>query len=260
MRSESFAAKRQLAALMNVNPATKFTLALPPRKSQDNTVNFRPDAMVRHALLYRPELRELNYEQRIGQREATGALLNLLPSLRFFGGFNHNSNDFLFNNEWLSWGTRASWNVFELFRYPGTKKANQLQQELLNQRSLALTMAVVTQVHVSVGRYEIAKQRLETTEDYFDVNNNILEQTEIGYNTRTVSYQNFVREQMNSIVAEARYDVARATVENAYANVFASVGQDTFGQIDVEQSSVSDLAKHFKTHWSMLVNQVQAEI
>ena len=260
MRSESFAAKRQLAALMNVNPATKFTLALPPRKSQDSTVAFKPDAMVRHALLYRPELRELNYEQRISEREATGALLNLLPSLRFFGGFNHNSNDFLFNNEWLSWGTRASWNIFELFRYPGTKKANELQQELLNQRSLALTMAVVTQVHVSVGRYEIAKQRLETTEDYFDVNNNILEQTEIGYNTRTVSYQNFVREQMNSIVAEARYDVARATVENAYANVFASVGQDTFGQIDVEQSSVSDLAKHFKTHWSMLVNQVQAEI
>lgn len=260
MRSESFAAKRQLAALMNVNPATKFTLALPPRKSQDSTVAFKPDAMVRHALLYRPELRELNYEQRISEREATGALLNLLPSLRFFGGFNHNSNDFLFNNEWLSWGTRASWNIFELFRYPGTKKSNELQQELLNQRSLALTMAVVTQVHVSVGRYEIARQRLETTENYFDVNNNILEQTEIGYNTRKVSYQNFVREKMNSIVAEARYDVARASVENAYANIFASIGQDTFGQIDVSESSVDDLAKHFKGHWSQLIDQVQAEI
>ena len=121
-------------------------------------------------------------------------------------------------------------------------------------------MAVVTQVHVSVGRYEIAKQRLDTTENYFKVNNNILEQTEIGYNTRKVSYQNFVREKMNSVVAEARYDVARASVENAYANIFASIGQDTFGQIDVSESSVDDLAKHFKGHWSQLIDQVQAEI
>ena len=39
--------------------------------------------MVRHALVNRPELRELNYEQRISEAEATGALLDLLPSLRF---------------------------------------------------------------------------------------------------------------------------------------------------------------------------------
>ena len=57
---------------------------------------------------------------------------------------------------------------------------------------------------------------------------------------------------MNSIVAEARYDVARANVENAYANVFASIGQDTFGDINVSESSVNELANHLKSHWSEL--------
>ena len=137
-------AKRQLAALMNVGPSTDFTLAIPDRDSQDAGVDFNPDAMVRHALVNRPELRELNYEQRISEAEATGALLDLLPSLRFFGGFNYNSNEFLFNSDWLSWGAGASWNVFKVFSYPATQRTNELQQELLNQRSFALTMAVIT--------------------------------------------------------------------------------------------------------------------
>ena len=257
MHSESFAAKRQLAALMNVDPSKEFTLALPPRESREKPVVFNPEAMMRFALLNRPELRELNYEQRINESEATAGLLELLPSLRFFGGFNYNSNDFLFNNDWLNWGARASWNIFEVFKYPHVKKTNELQQELLDQRALALTMAVVTQVHVSASRYEIAKRRLATSGDYFKVNTNIMEQTQIGYNARKVSYQNFVREKMNSIVAEARYDVARASVENAYANVFASIGQDTFGDIDVSATSVTDLGNHLKSHWSELRATVQ---
>ena len=257
MHSESFAAKRQLAALMNVDPSKEFTLALPPRESSEKAVVFNPDAILRFALLNRPELRELNYEQRINEHEATAGLLELLPSLRFFGGFNYNSNDFLFNNDWLSWGARASWNIFEAFKYSHVKKTNELQQELLEQRALALTMAVVTQVHVSASRYEIAKRRLATSGNYFKVNTNILEQTQIGYDARKVSYQNFVREKMNSIVAEARYDVARASVENAYANVFASMGQDTFGDIDVSASSVAELGNHLKSHWGQLRSAVQ---
>ena len=252
MHSESVAAKRQLAALMNVSPSTVFTLAIPDRDTRESGVVFKPEAMVRHALVNRPELRELNYEQRISENEATGALLDLLPSLRVFGGFNHNSNDFLFNSDWLSWGAQASWNIFKVFSYPATQRTNELQQELLNQRSLALTMAVITQVHVGISRYEIAKRRMNTSHNYFDVNNNIMEQTQKGYDARSVSYQNFVREQMNSIVAEARFDVARASLENAYANIFASIGQDTFGDIDVEESSVADLGNHLQGYWESL--------
>ena len=110
---------------------------------------------------------------------------------------------------------------------------------------------------MSASRYEIAKRRLATSGNYFKVNTNIMEQTQIGYNARKVSYQNFVREKMNSIVAEARYDVARASVENAYANVFASIGQDTFGDIDVSATSVTDLGNHLKSHWGQLRATVQ---
>ena len=84
-----------------------------------------------------------------------------------------------------------------------------------------------------------------------------MEQTQKGYDARSVSYQNFVREQMNSIVAEARFDVARASLENAYANIFASIGQDTFGDINVTESSVADLGNHLQGYWEALRNAVR---
>ena len=53
MHSESVAAKRQLAALMNVSPSTVFTLAIPDRDTRESGVVFKPEAMVRHALVNR---------------------------------------------------------------------------------------------------------------------------------------------------------------------------------------------------------------
>lgn len=257
MHNELFVAKRQLAALMNVSPATEFTLELPPRSTDTRALEVDPSKLVRVAMLSRPELRELSYEQRINENEATAALLQLLPSLNFFGGFNHNSNDFLFNNNWASWGAQASWNTFDAFRYPKIKRNAELEKELLKKRALALTMAVVTQVHVSAGRYKIAKRKLDTMGKYFSVTNNILDQIESGYKTRKVSYQNFVREKMNSIVAEARFDVAQADLQNAYANIYASVGRDTYGNISANKSTVSELAKHLQSQWQKLERELQ---
>lgn len=257
MHNDLFVAKRQLAALMNVSPSTQFTLELPPRELQVTVIKIDPRKMVNAALIYRPELRELNYEQRINENEATSSLLKLLPGLNLFGGFNYNSNDFLYNNNWANWGAAASWNIFEAFRYPAHKRTNEIEKELLNQRSLALTMAVITQVHVSATRYQIAKKKLDTMSKYFSVTNNILSQIEAGYKARKVSQQNFVREKMNSIVAEAKYDVAQANLQNAYANIYASVGRDTFGNFNTVNSTVPELAKHLQSHWGKLERELQ---
>lgn len=257
MHNELFVAKRQLAALMNVSPSTEFTLDLPARAVEAIVMDVNPDKLVQVAMVSRPELRELSYEQRINEQEAKASLLQLLPNLKLFGGINYNSNEYLYNNNWTNLGAQASWNVFELLRYPAHKRTNKLEKSLLKQRSLALTMAVVTQVHVSAARYKIAKRRLDTMSQYFSVTNNILDQIQSGYKARKVSYQNFVREKMNSIVAEAKYDIAQANLQNAYANIYASVGHDVFGSITANDKSVTELAKHLQSHWQRLERELQ---
>jgi len=252
MENDLSLSKKQLAALMNIDPSIKYRLVVPDRVVAMQGVKINPDILVDYALKNRPELRELSYEQRINKSEADVALLEILPNLSLFGGFSHNSNDFLYNNSWTSWGAQASWNILNAYKYPYKKRTVKINSEFLDQRALALTMAVITQVHVSASQFEVAKRKLATTKKFNKVNSDILEQTFAGHKTRKVSDQTLVRERMNQLVSEAKYDIAYAELQNTYADIFASVGQDVYGNIDANAASVNELSEHLKGFWERL--------
>ena len=44
-----------------------------------------------------------------------------------------------------------------------------------------------------------------------------------------ISEQTLIREEMNTLVAEVKYDIAYAGLQNAFGNVYASMGLDPFG-------------------------------
>lgn len=250
LQEELAVAKQQLAALINIDPGEPFELVLPSRATSRIDFTINPSEMVEIALQNRPELREAAYRQRINKKEATAALLDLLPSLRAYGGFNYDSNDFLFNNNWAGWGARASWNLVEAFRYPARKATVKAQDALLRQRELALTMAVVTQVHVSRTRFELAKRRVNTIERFHGVQASILDQISAGYDTRRISKQTYIREQMNKLVAEAKFDIAVADLQNAFANMHSSMGLDPYGPDVSGEEDVRDLASKLEAHWA----------
>ena len=249
LQREMSVAKQQLAALMNLDPGKPYTLAMPERSSAVLDFSMPADEMVSLALMNRPEVRENLYQQRITQKSATTALLELLPSLRLFGGFNYDSNEFLFNDQWTGWGARASWNLVQAFKYPAKRRSIRAQQELLDAKANALTMAVITQVHVSRTRFELARRQLNTTKNSYLVQDRILDQVGAGYKTNRVSKQTMIRERMNQILAEARYDLAVADMQNAFANIHSSMGYDPYGDDVSGYETVTDLARKLEQHW-----------
>lgn len=249
LQEELAVAKQQLAALINIDPGEAFELVIPERATASVNFDATPQEVVETALRYRPELREVSYRQRINDKEATAALLDLLPSLRAYGGFNYDSNDFLFNNNWAGWGARASWNLVQAFRYPARKATVNAQENLLRQREMALTMAVITQVHVSLTRFELAKRRVDTISRFHGVQSAILDQISAGYDTRRISKQTYIREQMNKLVAEAKYDIALADLQNAFANIHSSMGLNPFGDDVTGDENVDMLANKLQAHW-----------
>jgi outer membrane protein TolC len=247
LQRELVIAKAQLAALMNLKPGTAFTLVLPDRGQEMPAVKYTGEDMMMTALQNRAELREVSYRQRINAKELDAALLSALPSFRGILGVNVDSNDFLFNNDWIQYGARASWNVLNLFRYPAQKKAVKAQDDLLQQRELALTMAVVTQVHVARARYAHLTEELGTASHQMRVQDKIMTQIRAGHKAGAMSQQTLLREEMNTLVSEVKYDIAYADAQNAYANLFGSMGIDDFspditGREDV-QTLRSALAK-----------------
>lgn len=256
LQSELIIAKYQLAALMNISPHTNFRLLLPDRKASMVELDFTPDQLVDNALRYRPELREVDYRQRINAKEANVALLEIFPSLRLYGGINYNDNQFVFNNRWRAWGVDASWNLLQAFRYPAKKRFVESLGKELEARELAVTMAVVTQVHTSYVRYLHAQQVLNNNKQYFEVQKKILHLVDSSAKAKSESLQTLLREKMNMLLASARYDVAFADLQNTYANIFASMGVDPYGE-DININEETDvLSDRLKNYWEHLGNKV----
>ena len=249
LQRELVTAKAQLAALMNLRPGTEFTLVLPDRTKLLPEVKYSGEDMMMTALKNRAELREVSYRQRINAKELDVALLSALPSFRGLIGVNVDSNDFLFNNNWFQWGARASWNVLNVFRLPAQKKAVRAQDDLLRQRELALTMAVMTQVHVSRARFGHLTAELDTASHQSRIQDKIMYQIRAGHRAGAMSQQTLLREEMNTLVSEVKYDIAYAEAQNSYANLFASMGIDDFGPDITGREDVATLSKSLSSLW-----------
>ena len=169
--------------------------------------------------------------------ERYAALLEMLPGLHLYAAPNWDSNSFLLNSNWVGWGAKASWNLLKVFAYPAREGVIDAQDDMLNQRSLALTMAVMTQVHVSRIRFLHARKELQIAGEYRDVQRRLLDQMRTEAAADRISKQTLIREEMNTLVAEAKYDVAYAALQNAYANLFSSMGLDPYAwELDRSQS------------------------
>lgn len=241
-------AKSQLAELMNVEPGTPFKLAVGSRSRAPAKLPLPLDQMMVSAIRDRAELRENWYQQRINMHEARASLLDLLPGLQLYSGPNWDSNSFLLNSDWVTWGAKASWNLLKVFQYPARRKAIELQDDVLKTRALALTMTVMTQVHISRIRFHHFRQELAAADEYRSVQTRLTKQMRIEAEAKRISEQTLLREEMNALVAEAKYDIAYASLQSAYANVFASIGWDPYGNFD-RSLPVAEIADPLRKAW-----------
>lgn len=234
-------AKSQLAALINLAPGRAFSLV----DGQRPVPNVPSDAMsdlIHVAVSNRPELREVEYQKRINEHEAHAALLEMLPGLQVMAGSNFDSNSFLYSADWLSWGAKAGWNLLKVFSYPARRDVVEEKDRLLEARSLAVTMAIITQVYVSRVRYAHSIKEYGTAQRYRSVQQSLLAQIRAEAAAGRISRQTLVREELNAVVAEAKLDLQYAALQSAHANLDASIGVDPVGLGVPEGSSVAELA------------------
>ncbi len=268
LQRELSLAKIQLAALMNLRPGAEYQLVLPDRTDVIHEVGMSPQMMEELSLINRSELREIGYEQRINAKETKAAILQLLPGINLNFGDNHSSNSFLFNRDWLSYGARISWNLLNIFKLPSTKRVAEAQDVVLKARKLAMSMAILTQVHVGLAQFSNSRNEYKTSTDYYHTQVKILEQIRAAAETNSVSEQAVIREEMNTLVSEVKYDIAYADLENAYADAYAAIGVDpipkNFDTKDIHSltetlrdyfENISSRAKNF----SMNLNSIKLE-
>lgn len=251
LEGELKVAKSQLAALMNVTPGTEFTLALPGKRQAPKLgVPDNLSEMYRIAAENRPEMREVAYRMRINEQEVNAALLDVLPGFSVYAGKNYDSNEFISDANWASWGTKVSFNLMKLATLPATEKKIDAEKKVLDARALSVAMAVMTQVHISRARFTHLNKSYSTAAALSNVSHRILNQVRAETKAQKTSEQILIREEMNALIADAKLDMAYADMQNAYANVYASLGVDPFPKGLSTQESVGDIAVRMRGLWT----------
>lgn len=251
LRRDLDVAKRQLAALINVPPNQTIRVrtndyASPPSLKMSAT------QLVDLALLNRPELREISYEMRNLELDKKSAALGMLPSISPFVTASASTNELLVNQDWMNAGVRVSWDLLGVATQGGQTKYYKNSQALLDARSLALTQAIATQVHVAHARFGLLKDEVKAARDYRNVSRKIAKTINDQAETGSAGNQDSVYEEMNAILAEMRYDTKFAELQNTYANLFSSIGLNMYPIADVENIDLIELKDQIHATWQAM--------
>jgi len=238
----------QLATLMGLLPNQKFKVV--ETESPLTILDMSIKGMEEYALIHRPELKKSHYDEAISMQETKAGMASLLPGLNFNAAWTHSSNDHLMNKTNLEYGSVMGANLLNVFMYPKIKKINQTNTEIIKEKRLALSMAVLSQVHLANIDYSLALEEYDTAERYYEVSRKITEQIKNAQKIAKFGKLELIREQASLLVAELRHDLAYTKLQYAVGKIYTSVG------IDISRENIKDLS--FKDYASLIKKNFNA--
>lgn len=236
-------AQTQLAALMNLPPGTPFAVEVPDLQNLAMPKVILPVVeMERVALINRPELREEGYQARIGANEVRKAIAKMLPGLTLSAGGNYDSNSYMVDNAWAEAGLRVTWNLFSLLTGPANIEFAEVQQEVGDTRRVALSMAVLAQVHVGYRQYQRALQQFEYTRRLDEIEQRIYGATANAQATDALNELERIRSAATAVSSALQRDRSYADLQNAVASIYVSLGLDPLPE-QVESHDIAVLTE-----------------
>jgi len=250
-------AKTELATLMNLPPGARFSVRKPDAHSISIPQFTASTAdLQKMALLYRPELREEDYKARISSIEIQKTYLSMIPILNFHFGYDYDSNSFLYRNNWYEAGVQASLNLINLAAGSSNLDVAKTRQEVDELRRQALAVGVLAQVHISLQRFDLAKEEYLITSRLENVDNELSKQMAAEKESGRVTTLAMIQSQTEAMVSRVRRQIAYAELQNAAGMIYNTLGIDlmpnTVRALDVKTLS-EELEKSFTT-WEGKIN------
>jgi outer membrane protein TolC len=236
-------AQTRLAQLMGLPPTTTYQVAA--AKGQHYPVpgvSRSADDLERFALVSRPEVQEERYNVRIAQTETRRAMMRFLPSVNPFAMVAYDSNSYLVHNNWAEIGLRAGMNLLSLASLPTAQELAERQVELAQARKLAVSMAVVAQVHVALQQFSRAHRQFEAASRMERVERRLSALSAAGQQAQSTSELDRVRSLTSALAAELQRDRAYAELMNAHAGLHVALGLDPLPGEDGRDAPLETLA------------------
>jgi len=228
-REDEASARAELAALLGVPPGESVELAevrfdQPPAAQAEDV-----HALEAEALEKRPELRERDLEERVSLVEARAALARMFPSPAAFLRYDTDRNRFLYDRDWYTAGLRASWDLLNLPQRLHERRAAAKQADLVACRRTALTIGVLTQLHLALVDRDREQRQFELIQRISAQRAQLAEAAAQAARDGKGHAGDMIEAQMKHFVAHARYVKTYANLQTAHARILHSVGRAPAG-------------------------------
>jgi outer membrane protein, multidrug efflux system len=216
-----------LASLLGLPPNTRFILDLPDADQLGIPgISLTVEKMEEVALFNRPELTQERYEARIARLEARMAMLRLLPGINLGWSAYYDSNSFLVNNQWTEATGRITANLLALATAGPRVAPFRSNEEVARMRRLALSMGVLTQVHVSYQNFLSSVEEFNQLREVGEIEQRIFGHISRGADVDSRSDLERIRSELNAIYGQVNSYRAYALMQRAHADLMNAMGLD----------------------------------
>ena len=238
-RKELMTASTELATLMSLPAGTE--LVLVEQDAGLPAISMPVEELEKLAMLQRPELREEGYHDRISAVEVKRTMTSLMPSLTISTNYNYDSNDFNHNNRWFDFSTMIAGNLMDIVTLQQRLDVARAQGQVVDTRRLALNMAVLSQVHISLIEFAEATQSYQTDNALDSVETRLLHHVTAAASSKSGNELDVIEREMNALLAELRKGESYAEMQTAYGRIFLSIGADPL-PADIADHNIDTLA------------------
>lgn len=193
-----------------------------PRLPQLNS-----EAMLRYALLNRPELYESDLNERIREDDVSAAVLSMFPDLTFGLGQYYDNNRLLRNNDWNQASAAVSWNLLNIPAGLAARSSRKNAVEMARFQRLQTTAGVIAQVHLALLDYAAKTDRFLLRDEAAKLTEDVLELRKANYAAGENTVMQVSESQLTAVNAKMQRDRAVVDVLVAYSRLQSSLGVPT---------------------------------
>ena len=223
LRDEMDRAWPIIANLINLPPGQRVKLVAPENLLVPKLA-LSLEGMEAHALKNRPELVELGYQKRIDVLDTRKELTRLLPRVDLSVGHHYDSNSYLVHNEWNEGAAQVSWNLLNLVSGPSKMKAARAREAVTRNATLALGMAVLSQVHLANLDFAMQLNRFKRARALRLIDQEIHAQVKKELTGKMGTWLDETRSLVDLLMARLYEYNAYAQLQTSYGQVEATMG------------------------------------
>lgn len=223
-------AEIELKSLLSIPQGTQLLLTSKPKDYKAPSKKVLAESTIKleeEALYNRPEIQETILQKNIDAQNTRNEILRTLPGADLFFSLNKDSNAFLYESEWASFSGTIAQSLTSLFTAPVRYRAAKNIEELGEARRVSLIAAVMTQVHLSRHRLNMAMQDYESQQLIYKTSLEQARATKAQRDNGLLAGQTDIAAQLQAQTAKLRSLQSQADMQDAYAELRNTLGRST---------------------------------